>query len=149
MQSQCCPPINFWMPKPISYETWYVYHDTWARFKGVLHKPLPSFCVSICASPIISRQLLCKNPPTVARWQLSKNITATMNTYTTKELLELSFYMWSMLYQGKVLAETPILTLVGWGTKPIEYNYGGFGHNTGLFTSFNMIICYINFSEIY
>jgi hypothetical protein len=28
------------------YETWYVYHGTWAHLSGVLHKSLPSLCVS-------------------------------------------------------------------------------------------------------
>jgi hypothetical protein len=32
------------------YETWYVYHDTWAHVSGVLHKSLTSVCVSVCVS---------------------------------------------------------------------------------------------------
>jgi hypothetical protein len=33
------------------YETWYVYHGTWVHLNGVLHKSLPSVCVSICVFP--------------------------------------------------------------------------------------------------
>jgi hypothetical protein len=30
------------------YETWYVYYTNWIHLNGVLHKSLPSVCVSIC-----------------------------------------------------------------------------------------------------
>jgi hypothetical protein len=40
---------------------------------------------------------------TVAKQRLAKNVTAAMSTHKTKEeLLEASFYMWSVLYQWKV-----------------------------------------------
>jgi hypothetical protein len=29
------------------YETWYLYHGTWAHLNGVLHKSLPSVCICI------------------------------------------------------------------------------------------------------
>jgi hypothetical protein len=32
------------------YETWYVYHGTWAYLSGALHKCLPSVCVSVNVS---------------------------------------------------------------------------------------------------
>jgi hypothetical protein len=35
------------------HETWYVFHGTWAHLNGVLHKSLPSVCVSVRASPRI------------------------------------------------------------------------------------------------
>jgi hypothetical protein len=35
------------------YETWYVYHGTWAPLSDILHKSLPSVCVSVCVSPVV------------------------------------------------------------------------------------------------
>jgi hypothetical protein len=29
------------------YETWHVYHGTWAHLNGVLHKSLPSVCLYV------------------------------------------------------------------------------------------------------
>jgi hypothetical protein len=56
-------------------------------------------CVS---SPIISRRRLSKNPPIVARQQVSRKATAVTNTYgAIEELLDASFSMWPMWYQGK------------------------------------------------
>jgi hypothetical protein len=52
--------------------------------------------------PIVARQRLGKNPPVVARQRLSRNITAVTNTHATiEELLDASFLMWPMSYQGK------------------------------------------------
>jgi hypothetical protein len=52
--------------------------------------------------PIIARQRLGKNPPIIARQWLSRNVTAVTNTHATiEELLDVSFSMWPMLYQGK------------------------------------------------
>jgi hypothetical protein len=55
MRSPCrlfvCPPykrLNGWTNL---YETWYVYHGTWAHLNGILHKSIPSVCVSLCVSP--------------------------------------------------------------------------------------------------
>jgi hypothetical protein len=43
------------------------------------------------------------HPPTVARQWLGKNVTVATNTHATiKELLDMSFSMWSVLYQSKV-----------------------------------------------
>jgi hypothetical protein len=56
-------------------------------------------CVSL---PIVSRQRLGKNPPIVARQRLGGNIAAVTNTQATiEELLDASFSMWPVLYQGK------------------------------------------------
>jgi hypothetical protein len=40
------PPINFWMPEPICMKVGIIYHGTWACLIGILHKFLPSVCVS-------------------------------------------------------------------------------------------------------
>jgi hypothetical protein len=51
---------------------------------------------------IIARQRLDKNPPIVARQRLGGNVTAVTNTHVTiEELLDASFSMWPVSYQGK------------------------------------------------
>jgi hypothetical protein len=51
---------------------------------------------------IVARQRLSKNPPTVARQRPGRNVTAVTNTYATiEELLDASFSMWPVSYQGK------------------------------------------------
>jgi hypothetical protein len=59
--------------------------------------------VCVCVSPlIVARQRLDKNPHIVARQRLGRNVTAVTNTHATiEELLEASFSMWSVSYQGK------------------------------------------------
>jgi hypothetical protein len=37
------------------YETWYVYHGTWAHLSGVLHKSLPSDCVYMGFPAFVAR----------------------------------------------------------------------------------------------
>jgi hypothetical protein len=51
--------------------------------------------------PIVDRQRLGKNPPIVARQRLHINVTAVTNTHATiEELLDASFSMWPVSYQG-------------------------------------------------
>jgi hypothetical protein len=51
---------------------------------------------------VVARQRLGKNPPIVARQRLGRNLTSVTNTHTTiEELLEASFSMWPVSYQGK------------------------------------------------
>jgi hypothetical protein len=71
-------------------------------------------CVCLCSPPsIVARQRLCKSSLIVARQQLGKNhpnvarqrvgrtVTAVTNTNATIEkLLDASFPMWPMSYQG-------------------------------------------------
>jgi hypothetical protein len=53
-------------------------------------------------SLIVGRQRLGKNPPIVARQRFGKNVTAVTNTHETiEELLDASFSMWAVSYQGK------------------------------------------------
>jgi hypothetical protein len=54
MRSPCCLFVNT-SYKLLSawtnlYETWYVYHGTWAHLNGTLHKSLPSVFVSVYVS---------------------------------------------------------------------------------------------------
>jgi hypothetical protein len=52
--------------------------------------------------PIVARQRLGKNPPIVARQRRGRNVTAVTNTHATvEELLDVSFSMWPVSYQGK------------------------------------------------
>jgi hypothetical protein len=63
-----------------------------------------SVCVCVCLrSPhIVARQRLGKNPPIVARQRLGRNVTAVTNTHAIiDELLDASFSMWPVSYQGK------------------------------------------------
>jgi hypothetical protein len=52
--------------------------------------------------PIVARQRLGKNPPIVARQRLGRKVTAVTNTHATiEELLDPSFSLWPVSYQGK------------------------------------------------
>jgi hypothetical protein len=77
--------INAWTNL---YETWHVYHGTWAHFKGVLHKSLSSVGVSV--------------------FPLSMSGNGSVYTFPRKrihaiELLDASSYMRSVSYQRESL----------------------------------------------
>jgi hypothetical protein len=56
----------------------------------------------LCISPIVARQRLGKNPLILARQRLGRKVTAVTNTHSTIEkLLDASFSMWPVSYQGK------------------------------------------------
>jgi hypothetical protein len=58
--------------------------------------------VCLCIHPIVARQQLGKNPPIPARQRLGRNVNAVMNTHVTiEELLDTSFSMWPVSYQGQ------------------------------------------------
>jgi hypothetical protein len=74
----------------ILYETWYVYHDTRANLNDVLHKSLPSVCMSLCASPY--------HCYATARWKISRS----KNTHATmEELFGASFSIRFVSYEKK------------------------------------------------
>jgi hypothetical protein len=53
-------------------------------------------------TPIVARQRLGKNPPIVASQRLCRYVTPVTNTHATiEELLDASFSVWPMSYQGK------------------------------------------------
>jgi hypothetical protein len=60
-------------------------------------------CVCVFVYPlIVTRQRIGKNPPIIARQRVGRNVTAVTNTHTTiEELLDASFSMWPVSYQGK------------------------------------------------
>jgi hypothetical protein len=75
------------------YETWYIYHGTWAHFNGMFRKSLPSVCVSVCLS-LLSL--------------LGKHIPAAMNTHAIElQLLDASFYMRSVRVRESTLLVLP------------------------------------------
>jgi hypothetical protein len=59
-------------------------------------------CVCLCIPLIVARQRLGKNPPIVPRHRPGRNVTAVTNTLATiEELLDESFSMWPVSFQGK------------------------------------------------
>jgi hypothetical protein len=53
MRQPCCLCIPFYQFVNVwtnLYETWYVYHGTWAHLSIILHTTLLSVCVSILSS---------------------------------------------------------------------------------------------------
>jgi hypothetical protein len=71
------------------YKTWYVYRGTWVHLNGVLHKSLPSVCVSVCVS-----YLLLLNKGSVkgivaflARQRFGKHIPAATNTHYNRRIV--------------------------------------------------------------
>jgi hypothetical protein len=77
-------------------------------------RSLCCLCVCLCIPPfvasqqlgknplVVTRQRLDKNPLIVARQGLGRNVTAVTNTHVTiKELLDASYLMWPVSYQGK------------------------------------------------
>jgi hypothetical protein len=64
---------------------------------------LLSMCVLVCVyPPIVARQRLDKNSPIAARQRLGRNFTAVTNTHSTiEELLDSSFSVWPVSYQGR------------------------------------------------
>jgi hypothetical protein len=56
-------------------------------------------CVCVCVCVCLS---VCVSPPIVARQRLDRNVTAVTNKFSTiEELLDASFSMWPVSYQGK------------------------------------------------
>jgi hypothetical protein len=81
----CVSPSQLLIAWASLYETWYVHHDTWAHLNGVLHKSLPSVCVSLCVS-LLSLLGNC----------------SVRSSCRNEELLEAPFSIRSVLYERKV-----------------------------------------------
>jgi hypothetical protein len=59
-------------------------------------------CLCVCIPPIVARHRTGKNPPIVARQRLGRDVTAVTNTHAkAEELLDASFSVWPVSYQGK------------------------------------------------
>jgi hypothetical protein len=96
MLSPCCmcvcvfPLINFWMPESISMKFVIdVYLGTWAHHNGVLHKSLPSFCVSAYVSllSLLGKGSVKCSPPFVAKQRPSKHVLAATNTRNNRRIV--------------------------------------------------------------
>jgi hypothetical protein len=85
------PPSHLLNASTNVYETLYVrvYHCTRAHLNGVLHKSLPSFCVSVCISllSLLGKGSVKCIPPFIARQRLGKYDPAERNTANTKRIV--------------------------------------------------------------
>jgi hypothetical protein len=100
------PPYQFLSAWTNIYETCYVYNGNWVPLNGVLHKSLPSVCVSACVSTL---SLL-----TTARLSVSLHSVlgnSSVNTIprqwihdATEEFFDASFSMRSVPYQTRGLS---------------------------------------------
>jgi hypothetical protein len=79
--------LNAWTNR---YETLYVYHGTWAHLNSVVHKSLPSVCVSVCVS-LFSSLANC-----------SVNTFPRQQIHATMGLLDASFSVRLLSYQRRV-----------------------------------------------
>jgi hypothetical protein len=113
----CIPPCQLLNASTNLYETWYVYHGNWANRIGVLHRPLPSVCVSVCVCFI----LLLRNGsvkcflPFCARQLLDKHVPAATNTLNNRSIVgQVSFYAVHVLSKESLWVCLPIpLSLLG------------------------------------
>jgi hypothetical protein len=77
-------------------------------------------------SLIVAGQLLGKNPLIVATQRLDRNVTAVTNTHATvEELLDASFSMWPLSYQGKwaISSSQNVLSVEGWRSRNVANLY--------------------------
>jgi hypothetical protein len=83
------------------YETWYVYHGTWAHLNDVLHKSLhQSVCVCVCMFVFLlmlqgNGLVKCTPPFCAAQW-LGKHVLVAMNTRNNRRIVGHVVSMWSM-----------------------------------------------------
>jgi hypothetical protein len=70
------------------YRTWYAYQGTWAHLNGVLHKSLPSVCVSVCVSllSLLRKTWIKCILPFIARQRLGKHVPAATNTHNNRRI---------------------------------------------------------------
>jgi hypothetical protein len=76
-------------------------------------------CVSVYRL-IVAMARFGKNPPILARQRLGRNVTAVTNTHETIELLDASFSMWSVSYQGNYPITSSQNFLLVWGGGVLE-----------------------------
>jgi hypothetical protein len=81
-------------------DTFFILLSLFKKNEYAYEMKLLSVCV--CIPPIVASQRLGKNPLIVSRQRLGRNVTAVTNTQATiEELLDASFSMWPVSYQGK------------------------------------------------
>jgi hypothetical protein len=71
----------------------YVYHGTRAHLSAVLHKSLPSVCVSMCVPVLVSRQRLGKHVPAVKNIRNNKGIVGRVVFYLVRVLSRESLWV--------------------------------------------------------
>jgi hypothetical protein len=88
------------------YETWNVYHSTWALLNGRIKKIPPiSLCLCMCILLSFLGNGSVKKPID-PRQRLGRNFTALLNTHATiEELLEASFSMWLLVLPRTCIPE--------------------------------------------
>jgi hypothetical protein len=67
----------------------YVYRGNWAHLSGVLHKPVPSVCVSACVSLLLlqdNSSVTCIAPFSDRQW-LSKHVPMAMSTCNNRRII--------------------------------------------------------------
>jgi hypothetical protein len=90
-------------------ETWYVCHGTYTHLNGVLHKSLPSVCVSVCVSLVGTRSINCI-PHSVARQRLREDVPAATNTLNRRRIFwTLHFLCGSCLMEGECVGLSLLL----------------------------------------
>jgi hypothetical protein len=64
----------------------YVYHGTWAHLNGVLHKSLPSVCVSVCVAfpSLLGKVSVNCIPPFISRQRIGKHVPVATNTRSNR-----------------------------------------------------------------
>jgi hypothetical protein len=86
-------------------EFWYVYHGTWGLLNrvGLIHKSLPSVCVSECLSllSLVGNGSVNSIPPYVAKQRLGKHVPVAMIILNKEELLDSSFFFFCGPYRIK------------------------------------------------
>jgi hypothetical protein len=100
----CSPPINVRMPEPIfmKFGTYTCIMAPGPISTAYLINPSHQSVCLYVYPPIVVRQRLGKNPPNLVRQRLGRNVTAVTNIHATiEELLDASFSMWPVSYQGK------------------------------------------------
>jgi hypothetical protein len=87
-------------------------------------------CVCVCVSSlIVARQRLGKNPLMVGSQRLGRNVTVVTNTHVTiEELLDASFSMWPVSYQGKyaISSSQNFLSVQKWSETELVLGFRGF-----------------------
>jgi hypothetical protein len=96
MRSPCClcGPVNNPPPLYINfecwtnpYETWYVYHGTWAHLNGILQKSPPLVCVFVCVFlvPLLGKASVNCIPSSFnSRQRFGKHVPVATNTSSSR-----------------------------------------------------------------
>jgi hypothetical protein len=94
--------VNVWMPEPIFINLVTVSRHLSPSQRPILKNPSHQSVCLYVYPPIASGRRLRENSPIVAKQRLGRNVAPVMNTHAAiEELLDASFSMWPVSYQGK------------------------------------------------